>query len=168
MYLFKLFFIFFITFPIAVFSHGPTRQKVTESTLIQTNSDKVWEIVSDLGKIGLWHSEYKSVDGSGDLKDIVFFSSGKGKIEVLSINNDSKSLKYRLKNPGDIPVNNYSARLSIQKNGNASKVVLKGAFYRKYVNNDPPPGEDDEAAIEAVEKMYKGTLVKLKSLAESK
>ncbi len=168
MYLFKLFFISLITFPIVVFSHGPTRQKVTDSTLIQTNSDKVWEIVSDLGNIDSWHSEYKSIDGKDDLKDIVFFNSGKGKIEILSINNDSRSLKYRLKNPGNIPVNNYSARLSIQKNGNTSKVVLKGAFYRKYVNNDPPPGEDDEAAIEAVEKIYKGTLMKLKSLAESK
>ena len=168
MYFIKLFFIAFVTFPIAVFSHGPTRQKVTESTLIQTNSDKVWEIVSDLGKIGNWHSEYKSIVGNEDLKNIEFFNSGKGKIEILSINSNSKSFKYRLKIPGNIPVNNYSARLSIQENGNASKVVLKGAFYRKYVNNDPPPGEDDEAAIKAVENIYKGTLLKLKSLAESK
>jgi hypothetical protein len=160
----------FVIFPTLLFAHGPTRQKVTEFILIEEKVDKVWEIVGDFDKIGSWHSEYKSITGNEDLKDVNFFNSGNGKIEILSIDNDVKNYKYRLKNPGNIPVNNYSGRVLLQTDENVGsvKVILKGAFYRKYVNNDPPPGQDDEAAIIAVQKIYKDSLLKLKSLAETK
>ena len=36
--------------------------------------------------------------------------------------------KYRLKDPGSIPVNNYSANVSVKQVGDTSNVTFKGAF----------------------------------------
>lgn len=52
--------------------------------------------------------------------------------------------------------------------GDASKstVEWKGAFYRGYVNNDPPPELSDEAAVKAVTGVYKDGLAALKKKIE--
>ena len=42
----------------------------------------------------------------------------------------------------------------------------KGAFYRSYVNNDPPPEESDEAALNAVTGLYQAALANLKKKIE--
>lgn len=41
-----------------------------------------------------------------------------------------------------------------------------GAFYRGYMNNDPPPELNDEAAKKAVSGLYKASLENVKAKAE--
>jgi hypothetical protein len=148
-------------------SHGPTRQKVKESIDIKVPAANSWGMIRNLDFAEKWHSEYSLI--SPDKNFIKFTSKrdgGKGIIEILSSSDETMKIKYRLKNPGSIPVNNYSANISVQQDGAISKVTIKGAFYRKYVNNDPPPGEDDEAAIKAVTVIYKNSLKALKKKLE--
>ena len=52
--------------------------------------------------------------------------------------------------------------------GGGAKVTWKGAFYRGYMNNDPPPELNDEAAVKAVTGLYRAGLENLKSVAEGK
>ena len=151
-----------LLFPGFIFAHGPTRQKVSESVTINADFSEAWTLISDLRDIGQWHSLYKSIEKKGeDPQPLSMFSRESGVVQILTLDSEKKLFKYRLKKPGGLPVNNYSARLRLEKvESGKVKITYKGAFYRKYLNNDPPPGENDEAAIEAVTKMYKDTLKK--------
>ena len=146
------------------FAHGPTRQKVKESIEIKTSASAVWKMIKNLELAEKWHSEYSSISPKKNFLEFTSKRDGsKGLIEILSSSDESMKFKYRLKNPGSIPVNNYSANVSVKQVGDTSNVTFKGAFYRKYVNNDPPPGEDDEAAISAITEIYKNSLKTLKT-----
>ena len=148
-------------------AHGPTRQKVKESIEIKTPASVLWKMVRNLESAEKWHSEYSSLSSKKEFLEYTSKRDGsKGLIEILSSNDESMKFKYRLKNPGSIPVNNYSANVSVKQVGNSSSVTFKGAFYRKYVNNDPPPGEDDEAAIKAITEIYRNSLKTLKTKLE--
>ena len=151
------------------YGHGPTRQKVKESIEIMVSAENTWDMLKNLSSAEKWHSVYSNLSIDKDFKNFTSKRDGsKGVIEILSISNESMKIKYRLKNPSTIPVNNYSANISVKKVGKISKVSYKGAFYRKYVNNNPPQGEDDEAAIKAVTEIYKKSLETLKSKLEGK
>ena len=151
-----------LLFPGLIFAHGPTRQKVSESVTIKADLKEAWALISDLRSIGEWHSKYKSIEKKGeDPQPISMFSGESGIVQILTIDSEKKLFKYRLKKPGDLPVNNYSARFRLEEvDSGKVKITYKGAFYRKFLNNDPPPEENDEAAIAAVTKMYKDTLKK--------
>ena len=149
------------------YAHGPTRQKVKESIEIKISANVLWKMVRNLESAEKWHFEYSSLSSKKDFLEFTSKRDGsKGLIEILSSSDDSMKFKYRLKNPGSIPVNNYSANVSVKQVGDASSVTFKGAFYRKYVNNDPPPGEDDEAAIKAITEIYRNSLKTLKTKLE--
>jgi hypothetical protein len=49
---------------------------------------------------------------------------------------------------------------------NKSTLEWHGAFYRGYMNNDPPPNLNDEAAKKAVEGLYKSSLAAVKAKIE--
>ena len=151
-----------------VYGHGPTRQKVKETININATADDSWKMLKNLDSAGKWHSEYSAISIEKNFRKFASKRDGaKGLIEILSSSDEAMKFKYRLKNPGSIPVNNYSANISVKQVGTTSKITFKGAFYRKYVNNDPPPGEDDEAAINAVTEIYKNSLNLLKTKLES-
>ena len=153
-----------LVFPGLIFAHGPTRQKVSESVTIKAEMGEAWALISDLRNIGQWHSMYKSIEKKGeDSQSVSMFSGESGVIQILTLDSEKKLFKYRLKKPGELPVNNYSARFLLEEGESGKvKITYKGAFYRKFLNNDPPPEENDEAAIAAVTKLYKDTLKKLK------
>ena len=58
-----------------------------------------------------------------------------------------------------LPVTNYSSHLTVTPNAaGGSHIEWRGAFYRGYPNNDPPPELNDEAAIAAVTGVYQAGL----------
>ena len=66
-----------------------------------------------------------------------------------------------------LPVTNYSSHLTVTALADGkSKVEWKGAFYRGYPNNNPPPELNDAAAIKAVTGVYKLGLQALKKSLE--
>ncbi len=68
-----------------------------------------------------------------------------------------------------LPVNNYSATIMIkddQKGG--SEVTWQAAFYRGYMNNNPPPELTEEVAVEAVSGIFQKGLANLKTIVETK
>jgi hypothetical protein len=48
-----------------------------------------------------------------------------------------------------------------------STVEWKGAFYRGYMLNDPPPELNDEASVAAVRGVYRAGLDNLKKIADA-
>ena len=66
-----------------------------------------------------------------------------------------------------LPVKNYSSILSVKGEGDKSTVEWRGAFYRGFMNNDPPPELNDEAAKKAVTGVYRTGLDALKQKLEA-
>ena len=67
--------------------------------------------------------------------------------------------------PG-FPIATHGATMTVTDNGGKSTVEWKGAFYRSFPGQQPPPELSDAACIEAVTKLYKSGLENLKALAE--
>lgn len=156
-------------------AHGPSRQKITESVEINAPADKVWAKIGNFQDMS-WHPAVEKTEGTGGndagaARKLTL--KGGGVIEEKLEKNDpaEKTIFYRIENVDVkvLPVTNYSSWL-IVKAGDGGKTVVewKGAFYRGYPNNDPPPELNDEAAKAAVTKVYKAGLDALKAALDGK
>lgn len=155
-----------------VFAHGPSRLKANETITLKASPDAVWAKVKDFTQLQSWHPAVESstaTNGSnvGSVRTLKLKGGGE-LIETLeSIDPAAKKFSYRAKDGGALPVTNYSSNLTVKAgDGGTSVVEWRGAFYRKYMNNDPPKGEDDEAALSAVTGVYKSGLENLKKVME--
>jgi hypothetical protein len=156
-------------------AHGPSRQKVTETVEINAPADKVWAKIANFQDMS-WHPAVEKTEGKGgnDAQATRTLTlKGGGVIEEALEKYDAaeKSMMYRIATVDvkTLPVTNYSSWLSV-KAGEGGKTVVewKGAFYRGYPNNDPPPELNDEAAKAAVSKVYRGGLDALKAALDGK
>ncbi|MBT2299627.1 SRPBCC family protein [Variovorax paradoxus] len=154
-------------------AHGPTRQKVTEKVTIEAPADAVWAAIKNFNALKDWHpavaespaDKGNSVGSARTLK----LKDGGTLVETLESYDDAqKKYSYRAKDGGALPVTNYTSTLSVVADGGKSVVEWRGAFYRGFPNNNPPPELNDEAALKAVTGVYRGGLGSLKKLIESK
>ena len=155
-------------------AHGPTRQKVTETVTIKAAPDVVWAKIKDYGAMQDWHPAIdKTVadKGSavGSVRSLTLKGGGTIVEELESYSDAERKFSYKMKDPGPVPVNNYSSTLSVKTGeGGSSVVEWRGAFYRKFMNNDPPPEQNDEAAVKAITGIYQLGLGNLKALLEKR
>lgn len=159
--------------PLAASAHGPTRQKVVETISIDAPAAAVWARIKDFNALKNWHPAVEdSAASQGNAVDSVRIVKikGGGQLEETLEAHDDAQMKYtyRAKNGGALPVTNYTSTLRVTADGNKSTVEWRGAFYRGYPNNDPPPDQNDEAAVRAVTGVYQSGLANLKKLAEAK
>lgn len=154
-------------------AHGPTRQKVTETIEINAPADKVWGVIGNFHDMG-WHPAFTKTEGDGGNKEganrtLILESGDKIEEKLIKYDGEKKSYKYEITKVDVkvVPVSNYSAMISVKGEGDKSTVQWKGAFYRGYVNNDPPPELSDEAAVKAITGVYKSGLEALKKKIES-
>ncbi|CAG1022833.1 mxaD protein [Methylococcales bacterium] len=159
----------------AAHAHGGTRQKVVESVEINAAPDAVWNIIKDFGD-AKWIpavASSKSDKGSekGAVRELTLKDGGVVKEELKELDAATHTLKYRVHEEPDcaaFPVNNYSATIAVTAAGAGSKVEWTSAAYRCFTPNNPPPGQDEKAAIEAMTCLSKEALANLKALAEKK
>ena len=155
-------------------AHGPTRRKISESIEINAPPDKVWAVVGDVKDAG-WMQNVAKTEISGDVAtkfkrtltlkngDLVQETSNKFKPDdkLFSYYIDKVDVK-------DLPANDYSATITVEPAGDArSKVEWKAAFYRGYMNNDPPPELNDAASEKGVGDWIKASLSNLKARVET-
>jgi hypothetical protein len=159
-------------------AHGATRQKIVETVDINLPPDKVWAIVKDFDSLAKWHPVAASSVADkgnevGSVRTVVLKAPGDPKIieELLSYDDAGRTYHYGIREVDVkvLPVTNYTSWLTVSDDGHGgSTVEWKGAFYRGYPNNDPPPELNDDAAIAAVTAVYRGGLDNLKKIAEAK
>ena len=162
-----------VVLPLTASAHGPSRQKVVETVEINGSADKVWAAIGNFQDMS-WHPAIEKTEGTGGnnagAKRTLTLKGG-GTIEELlgGYKADSKTYSYEITNVDVkvLPVNNYSASIRVSGEGDKSTVEWKGAFYRGFVNNDPPPELNDEAAVKAVTGVYRAGLDALKAKVES-
>lgn len=160
-------------FPTIAVAHGPTRQKVTETVEINAPADKVWAAIGNFQDMS-WHPAVAKTEGTGGndanaTRKLTLTSGGTIDEKLLSSDPAKMTYKYEITqvDPKVLPVNNYSSNISVKGEGGKSVVEWKGAFYRGFMNNDPPPELSDEAAKKAVTGVYRGGLDALKKKLEA-
>jgi len=154
-------------------AHGPTRQKVTETIQVDVAPDVAWARIKDFNALQTWHPAIESsetTDGNnvGSVRTLHLKGGGQVVEELEGYSEADHKMNYRMKDPGPVPVNNYTSTLSVKpvEGSSGSIVEWRGAFYRAYTNNDPPPDKNDEAAIKAVTDIYQSGLANLKILLQ--
>lgn len=167
----------------AALAHGPTRQKAKETVTINASPDKVWKVIGNFQDLS-WLPGVKSTTGTGgnsiDAKNddnevahrtITLDNGGVINEGLYKYDASEHAYSYRIDkvDPKVLPVNDYSSTISVEPadGGKGSTVTWKGAFYRGYMNNDPPPDMDDAASKAAVEKIYKAGLENVKKKVEA-
>ena len=153
-------------------AHGPTRQKVVEKIGIDAPADKVWAKIKDFGALKDWHpavAESPADKGNteGSVRSLKLKGGGALTETLEKYDDAQKKYSYRAKDGGALPVTNYTSTIQVLPDGAAKSVVeWRGAFYRGYPNNDPPPEQNDEAAVKAITGVYQSGLANLKKLVE--
>jgi hypothetical protein len=158
-------------------AHGPTRQKVQESIDIAAAPADVWAVVGDFQSAHTWLPMVESSTGEGGNSEgatraLHLGGDAQVREELKRYDADRMMLSYRIPSATHdvsvLPVSNYSSTITVRPNDNGgSTVVWKGAFYRGYMNNDPPENLNDEAAVKAVTGLYKAGLAELKKVVEA-
>ncbi|GLS42457.1 SRPBCC family protein [Methylobacterium sp. C25] len=153
-------------------AHGPSRQKVSEEVEINAPADKVWAVVGNF-QDGSWIPVVEKTEGKGGnevkaTRTLHLKGGATVDEELAKYDAGKKTFMYRI-NKVDVkvlPVNDYSSTIEVEDAGGKTKVTWKGAFYRGYMNNDPPPELNDEASKKAVSGLYRASLDNLKAKVE--
>jgi hypothetical protein len=161
--------------PIVADAHGPSRQKVVESVEINAPAAKVWARIGNFQDIG-WLPPVAKTEGQGGnepdkaTRHIILKDGGTVDEELYKYSTDPMMYAYRISKVDVkvLPVNDYSSQIYVTSEGDGkTKVEWHGAFYRGYMNNDPPPELSDEASAKAVSGLYRAGLDALKKELEA-
>ncbi|GJD32741.1 hypothetical protein PMNALOAF_4018 [Methylobacterium adhaesivum] len=154
-------------------AHGPTRKKVEETVEINAAPDKVWAVIGNFQDMS-WLPPVEKTEGKGGnevkaTRTLTLKGGATVDEELYKYSAEKMSYSYRITKVDvkTLPVNDYSSTLKVEDaGGGKSKVVWDGAFYRGYMNNDPPPELNDEASQKAVRGLYRTGLDALKAKIE--
>ena len=154
-------------------AHGPTRQKAIEKITINAPPAAVWARIKNFDALKDWHpavaeSPADKGNAEGSVRSLKLKGGGALTETLESFDDAQKKYSYRAKDGGALPVTNYTSTIRVTADGKASVVEWRGAFYRGHPNNDPPPDQNDEAAVKAITGVYKSGLENLKKLVEAK
>ncbi|MGH8549916.1 MAG: SRPBCC family protein [Methylococcales bacterium] len=114
-----------------------------------------------------------TLDGGGTIEEVIKDYSNKKMEYAYKISKMStvKTIQYS----GEevvitaLPVSNYSATIQVKEGKQGGcEVIWKAAFYRGYMNNNPPPELTEEVAVNAVTGVFQKGLGNLKTTAEGK
>ena len=173
----KIILISILLVPSLVLAHGPSRQKVVQEIEINATAESIWKIIEDFCSIQDWHPGIKScnTDNGTAIKSIRTIELANGeKINEILFKHDkeSKKIQYGMQELDEgriikgLPIATHGSTITITEDGGMSKVKWKGAFYRSFPGQQPPPELTDEACSKAVNNLYKTGLESLKKIAE--
>ena len=154
-------------------AHGPTRQKVVEKVTIDAPAAAVWGRIKNFNALKDWHPAVATSPSDkgnevGSVRQIALKGGGEITENLEAFSDEQMKYSYRAKDGGALPVTNYTSTIQVTADGNKAVVEWRGAFYRAFPNNDPPPDKNDEAAVAAITGVYQSGLANLKKLAEAK
>src|SRR5262249_10305990 len=108
--------------------HGATRQKVTETVVIDAPVDAVWNRGKDFDALQAWQPAVESstaTDGNnvGSLRTLNL--KGGGQIVEILEGYDAAEHKfnYRMKDPGPVPVTNYTSTITVKPGDGGGSLV---------------------------------------------
>jgi hypothetical protein len=160
--------------PQLALAHGPSRQKITETVDVNAACAKVWAKIGNFQDMS-WLPPVEKTEGKGGnekgaTRTLTLKGGGVIEESLEKYDGEAMSYFYRIDHVDVkvLPVTNYSSWLSLKPGeGEKCTVEWKGAFYRGYPNNDPPPELNDDTAVKAMTGVYQAGLSALKKSVES-
>ena len=173
MFFSRFVFILTITFLFSdAYSHGPSRQKVSENIKINAESEKVWKIVKNF-KDFKWNKDIDNCSATentiGSERLIEFSNGSKVKQKLEKLDDKKMMIAWRIIETDNkmIPVNSYAAKVFVKKNDDKTSTInYKAGFYRGFMGNDPPTELNDENSKKKVREFITNSLKGLKEIAE--
>ena len=168
-------------------AHGPVRQKLVEKIVINAEPSAVWDVIKNFGDMSWLPAVAKTESEGGDKKGatrvLTMKDGGTINEELKSYSAKKMSYKYKITDMSNVKmiqhsgedvaikvlrVDNYSATITVKAKGEDSEVIWKTAFYRAYLNNNPPEELNEAAAKAAVKAVIIPGLENLKKVVEAK
>lgn len=157
-------------------ANAPSQQKVIREVVIKAEPAKVWAMVKDFGGLHQWHPaaenttlEMRKDDSGAEVQHRLITLKGGGTLleKLVGATDEDMKLEYRIVE-GVLPVSGYRAIMQVKAGPGAgeSTVTWTGRFYNMANSVDAKPGEDNAAAVKAVEGVYDAGLPALKKLLE--
>lgn len=151
------------------------RLTVSKTVTIDAPAAKVWDMVKDFNGLNTWHPALATdeiVEGKnntvGAVRVLTLKGGGTIKERLLAFDPAARSFKYAIVE-SVLPVSDYTATLVVKPAGkNKSAVTWTGHFKRKNVGEHPADNENDKAAKDTINGVYKGGLDNLKKMAETR
>lgn len=141
-------------------AHGPSRQKTSQEVTLNATPDEVWAVIGNYNDLG-WYPGVLGVEApDGNTKDgvrTVTLDGGTVLTEELTKYDAAKRTMSFRRTADDLdvlPATNFSTVMTVKDAGGKALVEFRGAYYRGFPNNDPPPDLNDEAATAAVNAFY--------------
>jgi mxaD protein len=167
-------------------AHGPVRQKLTESITIKASSEQVWKRLKDFGSVE-WLSMVENVDASGGnevgaSRQLTLKGGGTISEQIKKYNEEKMMYSYKITDMSIVkmiqhsgkeepvkvlPVTDFTASITVKADGDTSKVMWKAAYYRGYMNNNPPDDLNEDAARNSIKAFFSEGLENLKAISES-
>lgn len=167
---------------LACSSNAPQLQ-VEETVTINADVETVWNAVKDFDSLHVWHPAIVATDAQG--------GNEVGATRTLRLANDATinevlqqfdaekmSYQYDIESMSAVgqvdiegemhdipvvPVSDYKAWVTVEAEGDQTKVTWEAKFFRAYTGNHQAPAElSDEAAITAIQGIFRSGLDNLK------
>jgi hypothetical protein len=167
--------LFGIALPQTGWAYTVSLQKITETILIDASLAKVWATIADFHDMSWLPGVAKTTGEGGNKPDVAkrrLTLDGGATIDESLYKYDAGAMSYSYRidkvDVKVLPVTDYSATIIVlPAEGGKSKVEWRGAFFRGYPEDKPPPELNDEAALKAVAKVYRAGLESLKKKVEA-
>jgi len=146
-------------------AHGPTPRKTDESVLIKASPVSIWKKITAPCSIASWHPEVAACEIITDKQHKITLKNGKSIIEEIDEMADTDmTLSYRLTGEIDmaaLPVSSLNGRIRLKAEDGGVRVSWMARYYRAFTGNEPPEGQNDEAAQAAIDTFVKTGLANL-------
>ncbi len=156
----------------AALAHGPTRVKLDLSVDVAAPPAKVWATIGNFQDLSWAPSVAKVTGTDGNTANqahrTITLKSGPVLPDEELDDYDSTKMEYTTflphVDPKVFPVADYSTHVMVKPlPSGGSHVEILAAFYRGYMNNNPPPDMNEDAAKKAVSALWQPALDALKT-----
>lgn len=126
---------------------------VNEEVTLAAPVNEVWGVVGDYYGLHNWHPAVNSTQASGekDVRILILEGSGARVYEKQTRYKMGRSYSYDMVDVGPLPVQNYSSTVTVEPDGDGSKVIWVGNF-------DAAEGEKPEGVVKAITGVYRAGL----------
>lgn len=143
-------------------AHGPTPRKTDESITIKASVADVWKKLGEPCAIAGWHPDIAGCQSTDPKKRVIALKNGGVVTEEFDeVQEADGTISYRLSGEIDvkaIAVSSLNGRIKLVPDGDQVKVSWMARYYRAFTGNEPPAGQDDESAQNAVDAYVKSGL----------
>lgn len=144
------------------YAHGPTPQKTDESIVVSAKPEVVWKKIIEPCAIAQSNTEVRACEIVNEKQQSITLNNGKKILqEIDEIAEAEMTLSYRLSGDIDmaaLPVSSLNGKIKVTPDAAGAKVTWTARYYRAFTGNEPPVGQDDEAAKQAIDAFVKAGL----------